>query len=205
MKRTALIAAAMLFVSQVVAAQMTGMPRHHSASPGAGSGDMGGFGMNGGMSGVMGQSLIVGPDGALYVLRAPSAAATAVEVVAIRPTGTTAWTAKVDGPMTRLVVTGNLLLVASGEGDMGMDSNTVPDQASRLVALSTASGSPQWQVDLDGAAATIQPFTGGVYVLVMHHDPMTGGGMMGSGPAVTRSIVAVDNAGKVLWKLALNP
>lgn len=213
--------AATLLVAQFAAAQMMGGSGNHNGGSSGGNnggmnGGMSGGGMNGGdrmgsMGAGMGQSLIVGSDGVLYTLRISAATTTqaAVDVVAIRPAGTQAWSAKVDGRMTRLELSGALVLVATGSGDMGMDGSfDGDDDASKLVALSVASGSIQWSVDLDGRVASLEPFSGGVYVLLVRHDGTnTGSGMHnGSNGArlVKRSVAAIDNAGKVLWTIGLN-
>ncbi|MEO8034913.1 MAG: hypothetical protein ABI837_10830 [Acidobacteriota bacterium] len=206
-----------LLVAQLAAAQMMGGGgSHHGSSPsnGNGSGGMtdGNMGSGAGMmGGGMGHSLIVGADGVAYALRtaATTNSTSAVEVVAIRPSGTIAWTASLDGRMTRLEASGNLLLVSSGDGDLGMDgSGEAGDEKSRLVALSSASGSVQWQVELDGLAASIEPFSGGVYVQVVRHDGASPGNGMHNGSNGTivmkRAVMAIDNAGKVLWTLDLN-
>ena len=217
MKRTTImIALAALFVAQIAAAQMMGGGSHHGTSPAPGTGS---GGMNGGMSsgdmgsgmaGGMSHSLTVGTDGVIYTLRATTSTSTtpSVEVVSIRPSGTIAWTAKVDGRMTRLDLSGALVLVTSGEGDMGMDGSAdTTDDSSRLVALSAASGSVQWQVDIDGFIAAIEPFSGGVYALIVQHDAANVGSGMHSGSNGTpmkRSIAAIDNTGKSIWKVDLN-
>ena len=219
--------ASSLLVGQIAAAQMMGGGSHPGSSPSNGSNPSGGMnggmsgGMNGGMTGGgmmgdmtggMSQSLTIGADGVVYTLRTSVATSTqkpAVEVVAVRPTGTVAWTTRIEGRMTRLEVSGNFLLVASGSGDMGKDgwNQAAGDNASRLIALSAASGSVQWQVSLDGFVAAIEPFSGGVYVLIVQHARTSTGNGMPNGPngssVMKRSVAAIDNAGKVLWKLDL--
>jgi hypothetical protein len=224
--RMTIALAATLLVAQFATAQMMGgSGNHHGGSSGGNNGGNNG-GMNGGMNGGgmnagdmmgsmgagMGQSLIVGSDGVLYTLRTSAAStsqAPAVDVVAIRPAGTQAWSAKVDGRMTRLELTGTLVLLATGSGDMGMDGSFEgDDDASRLVALSVASGSVQWTAALDGHVASLEPFSGGVYVLLMRHDGTNSGNGMHNGSNGTtlmkRSVAAIDNAGKVLWTIDLN-
>ena len=216
--------ASTLLVAQMATAQMMGGGNQGGSSPRNGSNPFGGMtrgtngGMNGGsmmgdMGGGMGQSLTVGTDGVVYTLRASAATTTqnpAVEVVAIRPTGAVAWTTKIEGRMTRLTLSDNLVLVASGSGDMGMDGWTEAggDDVSRLIALSVTSGSVQWQLDLDGFAGALEPFSGGVYALVIRHDGANTGNGMHSGSngsvLMKKSIAAIDNAGKVLWSIDLN-
>lgn len=226
--RMTMALAAMLLVAQFATAQMMGGGSHHGGSSSGNNGGMNGGmnggnngGNNGGMNGGdmmgsmgagMGQSLVVGTDGVLYTLRTSVASTTqapAVDVVAIRPAGTQAWSTKVDGRMTRLELSGTLVLVATGSGDMGMDGSFEgDDDASRLVALSVASGSVQWTAALDGHVASIEPFSGGVYALLMRHDGTNSGNGMHNGSNGTtlmkRSIAAIDNAGKVLWTIDLN-
>ncbi len=224
--RMTIALASSLLVAQIAAAQMMGGSggSHHGPSPSNGSNPSGGMngginrGMNGGsmmgdMAGGMGQSLTLGTDGVAYTLRtSPTTTAQnpSVEVVAIRPTGTIAWTAKIEGRMTRLELSDTLVLVASGAGDMGMDgwNETDGDDTSRLIALSVTSGSIQWQLDLDGFVSAIEPFSGGVYALTVQHDGASAGNGMhndsNGSVLMKRSISAIDNAGKVLWSIDLN-
>lgn len=222
--RITIALAATLLVAQFAAAQMMGgSGNHHGGSSGGNNGGMNGgmSGNNGGMNGGdmmgsmgagMGQSLIVGSDGVLYTLRTSAASTSlvpAVDVVAIRPAGTQGWSTKVDGRMTRLELTGTLVLLATGSGDMGMDGSfDADDDASRLVALSVASGSVQWTVALDGHVASLEPFSGGVYALLVRHDGTNSGNGMHNGSNGTtlmkRSVAVIDNAGKVLWTIDLN-
>jgi outer membrane protein assembly factor BamB len=219
--RMTMTLAAMLLVAQFATAQMMGGGgSHHGGSSGGNNGGMNGGdngGMNGGdmmgsMGAGMGQSLVVGTDGVLYTLRTSAASTTqapAVDVVAIRPAGAQAWSTKVDGRMTRLELSGTLVLVATGSGDMGMDGSFNDDaDQSRLVALSAASGAVQWTLNLNGHVASLEPFSGGVYALLMRHDGTNSGNGMhngSNGPTLMkRSIAAIDNAGKVLWTIDLN-
>jgi outer membrane protein assembly factor BamB len=137
--------------------------------------------------------------------------ASSSEVVAIRPSGTVAWTAKLDGGMSWLQLSGNLVLVASGNGDSGLGMNggtQASDDKSQLVALSAASGSVQWKLDVDGFVTALEPFSGGTYVLLAKHDATNAGtAMYGASNGTTpmrRTVAAIDNTGKVLWSLDLN-
>lgn len=221
--RMTMVLAATVLAAQFATAQMMGGGggQHGGGSGGGGNGGMNGGmtggGMNGGdgmggMGAGMGQSLIVGSDGVLYSLRTSAAATTqapAVDVVAVRPSGAPAWSTKVEGRMTRLELSGTLLLVATGSGDMGMDGSFDDDaRATQLVALSSASGSIQWRVDLDGHVASLEPFPAGVYALVVRREGTSSGDGMHNGSngtmSMRRSIAAIDNAGKVLWTIDLN-
>lgn len=223
-----MITLATLLVANIAAAQMMGggSSNHHGTPPsngGSTSGGMNGGGMNGGgmngasmMGGMgfgMGQSLTVDKDGVAYTLRTSTTTTQqtpSVDVIAIRPTGTIAWSKKIDGWMTRLELSANLVLVASGSGDMGMDGNlSDDDDASVLYALSAASGDVQWKADLDGYVMAMEPFSGGTYVLVVKHDGSGTGSDMHNGSngttmSMDRSLAAIDNAGKLLWSIDLN-
>lgn len=225
MKSKMVLLASSLLVAQIATAQMmgNGNKQHGSTQPGTGGMTGGTGGMTGGpggnmngagaMGGAMGNALTVGSDGVAYTLRATTAADTTIslEVVAIRPSGTVAWATKVDGGMTRVALSGGLLLVASGgDDDMGMTGGTGTTpvaETSQLVALSTASGTIQWNLALDGFAIALEPFTNGTYVSVARANTTATGMMNGGSPGthgMSRSVVAVDNTGKVIWKLDLN-
>jgi hypothetical protein len=230
--RTVVFCAAMLLVAQLTTAQMMG-GGHGTTGGSGGSGTSGGGmigggtnggGMTGGgmgngmtgaefglMGGAMGQALTVGTDGVVYTQRVTTVAgqASSFEVVAIRPSGTVAWSAKRDGGMSRLQLSGNLVLVASGNGDSGLNGGTqAAADKSQLVALSAASGSVQWKLDVDGFVTALEPFSGGTYVLLAKHDATNAGtGMYGASNGATsmkRTVAAIDNTGKVLWSLDLN-
>jgi len=204
---------AMSLLAQVATAQMMGGGGNHQGSPSNPAGDpsnmMGSIGAMNTMS-AMRSSLVVGTDGVVYTMRT-SATATqtrSTEIVAIRPSGTVAWTTKIDGGMSQVVLSGNLLFVTS-YSDMGRAGrNGAIDQTPRLIALSPTSGSMQWQLELDGFAAVVDPYAGGVYVTTMKRDGLNSGdgmynGSMGTG-SMKRSVAAVDYAGRILWKLNLD-
>lgn len=213
-RKSGLVVLAVGLVAQVATAQMSGGGgSHHGAQPsnpaGSPSRSMDAMSAMGAMRG----SLIFGTDGVVYTLRR-AAATTAtqnpsIEVIAIRPGGAIGWTTKIEGGMGQLALSGNLVFVASGGGDMGMGGRgaTVDDTA-RLVALSATSGVVQWQVDLDGFGAMLEPFPGGAYVVSMKRDTANMGsgmhnGSIGTG-AMKRFVTAIDTAGKILWKLDLD-
>lgn len=221
MKRNGLMIAfaSSLLVAQIATAQMMGggSSGNHGSSPSNGSSGMNGSGgmnsssgMNGGMGdgfGAMGQALTVGTDGVVYTQRVTTVAGqtSSLEVVAIRSTGTVAWTAKLDGGMSRLKLSGNLVLVAGGNGDMGMNGgNDAAGDKSQLVALSAASGSVQWKLDLDSFVAAVEPFAGGTYVLLAKNDTTNAGHGTSGTTSMKRTVAAVDNSGKVLWSYDLN-
>jgi PQQ-like domain len=165
----------------------------------------------GAMGGAMGQALTVGSDGVVYTLRTTAATGSslpAVQVVAIRPSGTIAWNASVDGGMTRVKLSGNVLLIANGGEDMGMNNGTGTndDGKSQLLGLSAASGSVQWTVNLDGFVSSLEPFSGGTYVIIVKGDFANGGmtGNTGSTNGMTRTLLAVGPDGKILWSVPLS-
>ena len=126
----------------------------------------------------------------------------------LRPSGTIAWTTKIDGGMSQVVLSGNLLFVTSYSNMGRAGRSGAIDQTPRLIALSPTSGSMQWQLELDGFAAVVDPYAGGVYVTTMKRDGLNSGdgmvnGSMGTG-SMKRSVAAVDYAGKILWKLNLD-
>lgn len=214
-----MITLATLLVANIAAAQMMGGGSHHGTPPsngGSTSGGMNGGGMNGvgvmgAMGSGMGRSLIVDKDGVAYTLSTSTTTtqqAPSVDVIAIRPAGTIAWNRKIDGRLTRLELSGNFVLVASGSGDMGMNGDDAEDvDASVLYALSASSGEIQWKVDLDGIVSAIEPFSGGTYIVVVKHDGVGAGSNMQNGSngttSMDRSIAAIDNDGKVLWSIDL--
>ena len=208
-RKTGLVVLALSLLAQVATAQMNGGGGNHHGSQPSNPGGSPSDAM--GAMGAMGSSLILGTDGVVYTLRiaATETQNPRVEAIAIRPSGAIAWTTKLTGAMSHLTLSGDLVLVASGDGDMGMGGrgNTV-DGTARLVALSTASGVVQWQVELDGFGAVLEPFSGGVYVVTMKRDTTnTGGGMHNRSigtRSMKRSVAAIDHAGKVLWKLDLD-
>lgn len=203
--------ASTLLVAQIAAAQMGGSGSHHGSSPSNGPSNpfggmnrgMSGGGMNGDMGRGMGNALTVGSDGVIFTLRSSTTTTSqdsSVEVVAIRPSGTIAWTAKLDGGVNLLELSRNLVLVASGNmgsGNMGMNrGNGTPAVPSRLIALSVDSGSVQWQVNLDGVVTAIEPFAGGVYAMIVRYDGTRAGSGMHNGAngatLMKRSVAAIE-------------
>lgn len=231
MKVKVILLASSLLVAQIATAQMMGTGnRLHPSTPSTGSGsNSGGMtggpgGMTGGamngfgaMGGAMGSILTVGTDGVAYTLRskAGTSQTPSLEVVAIRPSGTIAWATSVDAGMTHVALSGALLLVANGNGGMGLTGATTgggttgsSTASQQLVALSTASGSVQWTLPLDGVAMDLEPFSGGTYVFLAKGNATSIGGGMNGGTtgtaAMNRSVLAIDNNGHVIWTLGLD-
>lgn len=196
MKRAAISAILVVFAASIATAQMTpGGGMHRGSNPPGGS-----AGSMTPMAG-MENSLVVGTDGVLYVVRNVLSATNtpAGEVVAIRPSGTIAWTAKLQSVVHRVEFAGASVLVATGPAMGGMGRWPVGGAlTSSVVALSAASGSVVWQTALDGVVTGIEPFASGAYVLI--HVPNVSSTTM----SVKRSVVAIDNTGKVTWKVDLD-
>lgn len=215
MKRTTTILffTLVLLVAGVANAQMMGGGGNHYGSGGS-------YGQNGGMGDLPGmvgmgnhRGLIVGTDGSVYSVRVSNLAATrtpAFEVVAVRPSGAIGWTASVGPGMTFIELSGSNLLVTTSPRGFDMGYGQIPATASStLVALSTASGSVQWTLQLDGFAFDIEPFAGGTYVTVVKPVQASNnfGGMHGGTGTISygsRTLVAVGNDGRVLWSIPLN-
>jgi outer membrane protein assembly factor BamB len=196
MKRTALavLVALAVLMAPIAEAQMTpGGGIHRGSSGGA-------YGPAVSMVG-MAHSLVVGSDGVLYVLRngASATSAPAGEVVAIRPSGVIAWTAKLQGGTHRVELAGSFVLVATGPAAGGMGRwPTGGVASSTVVALNAASGSVVWQSSFEGIVSEIEAFAGGTYVLI--HAPNVSTTTM----PVKRSVAAIDNSGRLVWKVDLD-
>jgi len=186
----------------IASAQNMGGGNHHGGGPASPPSN----GMHDGndvMGGAMGnhRGLVVGTDGMLYTVRVTnpttdSSSAATFEIVAVRPDGVIGWTSAVGVGMTRIELSGNQLLVTITPHEFG--AGTIPTfTSSVLVALSTASGSEQWRLPLDGFAADLEPFSGGTYVVVFKP------GTRQSSVHSTRTLVAVGTDGKVLWSVPL--
>lgn len=214
--RIALALAATLFVAQIAGAQMTGgRGGHQPGTPNPGMG-YGSGPIGGGLMGAPNQ-LIVAPDGKAFTVRR-SASATdtvpAIDIVAVLPSGTIAWSTTLTGGARELTLAGNLLVLAGCNACDGVPAN-VADFKTQLTALSVVTGAKQWELELDGRVQAIEPFAGGIYALVAEHDETVPAGTYGPragmhrGPGYgsglgTRSLVAVSDAGTILWTVALN-
>lgn len=130
----------------------------------------------------MSHQTLVAPDGTAFLVRRGSQN---LEIVAVRATGTIAWTAPLDKGMTDLMLTGNLLVTSTPS----VDSEPRGVQ-SRLTGISIVSGAKQWTLDLNGIVMEMTPFAGGTYVMLVKQG--------------TRSLLAVGSDGKVLWTLPLD-
>jgi hypothetical protein len=134
---------------------------------------------------------IVAADGTLFVTRRVVDTATdtsTTQLVAITPSGSTAWTITLtDGG--RFVLSGSNLLSVS---------NTSTDTAvtSTITARSTATGATAWTATINGRVTDLEPFSGGTYAIVVVPAATEGG-------SATRSVVAISNSGATLWTASI--
>jgi outer membrane protein assembly factor BamB len=156
-----------------------------AGGPGGGPGD---FGREGG------GPLLVGSDGTVYIVRAAASSTAAnpvEELVAIRSTGTTAFTVTLPSGAHGVELSGTNLLTVVNTTASGATSPT-----SQIVAISTATGATAWTLNIDGRVASLEPFSGGTYVVVVKPATTSGG-------TATRTLEAVSNSGSVLWSVAI--
>ena len=143
---------------------------------GGGPGD-GGMGPGGG-----GGNFLVTSSGTVIIR-------TAAGLSAINSSGATVWTATLADARGHLVLSGNNLLVVT-------DTSTSTSTSSTISAISTATGSTAWTLNVDGHVGQLEAFSGGTYAIVSV-PPATRGG------TGTRSLVAISNSGSILWSVAL--
>lgn len=162
------------------------------------NGDHGGPGGPGGDHGPAfggpGGGAIIGSDGTIYITReAASSTSTSrvFEVVAIRSTGTTAFTATLPSGAGHVDLSGTNLLAVTDTTASGATSPT-----SLITAISTTTGATGWTLAIDGRVGGLEPFSGGTYVQIHKPAATTGG-------TATRTLEAVSNAGAVLWTVTL--
>ncbi len=113
------------------------------------------------------------------------------EVVAIRSTGTTAFTATLPSGSRHVDLSGSNLLAVTDTTASGATSPT-----SEITAISTATGATAWTLNIDGRVTGIEPFSGGTYVTIVKPAATTGG-------AATRTLEAVSASGSVLWSVSI--
>jgi outer membrane protein assembly factor BamB len=139
-------------------------------------------------------NLTVGSDGTVYFVRAAatSTAATPVsEVVAIRSTGATAFTATLPSGAHGVELSGANLLTVT---DTTVTGAATPTE--KITAISTSTGATAWTLNIDGRVASLEPFSGGTYVLIFKPAATSGG-------TATRTLEAVSGSGAVLWSVTL--
>jgi hypothetical protein len=137
-----------------------------------------------------GGEAIVGSDGSIYLTSTTvTSGAATTKVVAVRSTGTIAWTATLPSGSGPLLLSGsNLITETAARASDGTVTTT-------LNAISTASGSAAWTRALTGRVS-LHPFSGGTYAII-EVPPATAGG------TATRSLSGIGNDGSVLFTLTL--
>src|SRR5260221_3347113 len=181
LKRAVVAVVAVMMLSGVAMAN-----GDHGGPGGPGPSDFGGLGGPGGA--------IVGSDGTIYITReaATSTSSNRVfEVVAIRSTGTTAFTATLPSGARHVELSGTNLLTVTDTTASGATSPT-----SEITAISAATGATAWTLNIDGRVTGIEPFSGGTYVTIVKPAATTGG-------AATRTLEAVSASGSVLWSVSI--
>lgn len=156
-----------------------------------GAGGRGGDGGPGG-GGPLGGNVLVASDGTAFVTRTVTDSATntsTTQLIAVRSTGTTAWTITLTNRRGLLLSGSNLLSVADSTGTDGVASSTI-------TAISTATGATAWTLTRAGHITDLEPFSGGTYAIVVTPAAT-------SGAAATRSLIAISGSGTVLWSASL--
>jgi hypothetical protein len=136
--------------------------------------------------------LEVAADGTVIITRAAAgstAAAPVAEVVAIR-NGVIAWTSALPSLHTDIEPSGTQILEAY---DTTATGATPP--ATTIRALSLATGTQAWTLNITGRVEDLTPFSGGTYAVVIIPATATGG-------TATRNLVAISSAGVVTSTVA---
>ncbi len=187
-RRTTFAIVTVLLVAASLPAQMMGGRRPGMRNPGAGM-------TGGGMFAADMMNLPVASDGTVFVTRTN-------ELIAVRPTGVIGWTYRLStSGMTFAALAGTNVVL--GTTPMPALGSTAAIK-SQLIGVSIAAGSEQWKLDLDGIAMGVTPFADGVYLTVVDGHGAGWMGGTGSVPTAGRKLVAVSNAGKVLWTIGLD-
>ena len=132
---------------------------------------------------------IVGSDGTLYLTSTvfDSATNTATSTLkAISPAGAVKWSITLTN-RERLQLSGSNLLSVSYDSTAG---------TSTISAISTSAGAAAWSQTITGHVQDLIPFNGGTYAVVVTPAATTGG-------TATRSLVAISDAGAVLWTISV--
>jgi hypothetical protein len=174
MKKITTAVFAVLLLASIANAQ-------HGGGMGMGPGGPGdGFGGGG--------QVIVGSDGTVYLTRTTIDTGTrtsTTQLIAVKSNGTTAWSVTLSNA-------GRLLLAGSNLISVNEARNSDGTLASTVTALATATGATAWTQTVSGRITELEPFSGGIYAVVVTPATSTGG-------TATRSLVAISNGGTVLW------
>lgn len=183
-----------------------------SGGVGMGSGMGSGGGMDMGLGSGMNASgrLIVSAGGTAFVLSRRPSTSGSPTLLAIGPNGSTAWAWDAAAPIHDLALAGDLVIVAGSA--MTHDGTTGSGTPNELVALRAATGAVAWRLSLGGAPMRLEALSDRILALVAKASVSTSGsgtgGHMGSGDAgdhgMSRSLVAVDLLGRLLWTVDLD-
>jgi hypothetical protein len=161
-----------------------------NAQHGPMGGPPGGPGRDGDGLGGPGGGAIVGSDGTIYITRVNAASTTAVDLLAVRSTGTVAWTTTLPTGAGHADLSGaNLIADSRTKATDGTVTST-------LTAISTTSGAVAWTSAFTGDANVVGSFNGGTYVMVVTPAATTGG-------TPSRALKALGSDGKVLWSISI--
>lgn len=136
--------------------------------------------------------LSVAADGTVIVTRAEASSTTATpvsEVVAIR-NGAIVWSATLPSPHSGVELSGTQVIVVT---DTTATGATTP--ATTLTALSVSNGAQAWTLNISGRVASLTPYSGGRYAVVIIPATTTGG-------TATRNLVAISSSGTILSTVA---
>jgi len=154
----------------------------HGGPGGPGPGDFGDHG---------GGGALVAADGTIFLVSTVRDSATNTSTTtlkAISPSGSAKWSVTLTNP-GRLVLSGSNLLSVNDSSDSSTASSTI-------TAISISSGATAWTQTIPGRVQDLIPFNGGTYAVVVTPAATTGG-------TATRSLVAISDAGAVLWTITV--
>lgn len=174
----------MMLVAVNGTAQMVG--RHRPSTPGMGSG----MGM---------MDLIVAADGTVIVQEGPASTALKPRLVAISPGGSTLWTWDADDDIAIISTAGSLVLVATGDLDAMISGQAT---TGKLTALTLDRGLPAWSFSTPGVVMNLTPAGQQIYAVIAGSSSNSMPMMGGSG---SRTLLALDQHGGVLWSRSLVP
>jgi hypothetical protein len=175
MKKTAIAVLALLMVATFAVANEHGGP-----------GGPGGHGPEGG------GYLEVAADGTVIITHAAAnstAAAPVAELVAIR-NGAVVWTSTLPSLHTEVEPSGTQLLEAYDTTAAGATTPTTT-----IRALSLATGTQAWTLNITGRVSDLTPYSGGTYAVVIIPATTTGG-------TATRNLVAISGTGVITSTVA---
>ena len=173
MKKTITLVLALMMAATLAVANKHGGP--------GGPGGPGGRGVEGD------GHLSVAADGTVVITRAAASSTTAnpvAEVIAIR-NGSIAWSAALPSPHAGVEISGSQVIEVTDTTASGASTPTTT-----LTALSLATGSQAWTLNITGRVNDLTPYSGGTYAVVIIPATTTGG-------TPTRNLVAISTGGTI--------